>query len=573
MSDEQRRPKKKIGELLVQENMISASCLHSALEQHNRTGERLGTILVKSGDISEEQLVQALSKHYEVPAINLNEFEIDPDVMRHVSQKLAEKYTLLPINRAANNLVVAMADPSNIQAIDEIEFQTSYRVEPVVATEQSIRAAIAKYYKSTENTFEKALTSFDDDDIEAVAESEEILDEAELKSSSQEAPVVKLVNVILTEAINKGASDIHIEPYEKSFRVRYRIDGRLYEIVNPPLKHKDAIVSRIKIMSNLDIAERRIPQDGRFKLKYAKGQEMDFRVSVFPTIYGEKVVLRLLDKSNLQLDMTVLGFEEVQLADFQRAISRPYGMVLVTGPTGSGKTTTLYSALSALNQVNSNISTIEDPVEFNLPGINQGQLNDDVGLSFSAALRSFLRQDPDIIMVGEIRDFETAEIAVKAALTGHLVLSTLHTNDAPSTVNRLLNMGIEPFLVSNAVDTVVAQRLVRKLCTACKQPTTVSEQTLIEAQISPEEIADFTLMESKGCDECGETGFKGRIALYEVFVVGPEIQDFIINGATTAEIKQEARRLGMLTMRESGIIRIQEGITTISEVVRSTIAD
>ena len=565
--------KKKLGELLVQENLITPVRLREALEQHTRSGERLGTILVKAGDISDEQLAEMLSKHYGVVSINLTELDLDPEIVKLVKVEVAEKYLLIPINRAGSRLVVAMADPSNIQAVDAVAFQNGYKVEVVVATEKSIKAAIEKYYRSTQDNFEQALTSFGDDSIESIAERDEEIDPETLKTSSEEAPVVKLVNVILTEAIKQKASDIHLEPYEKSFRVRYRIDGRLYEIAKPSLKFKDAIVSRIKIMASLDIADRRTPQDGRIKLKFSNGQEMDFRVSVFPTLFGEKVVLRLLDKSNLQLDMTVLGFEDQQLADFRRAISRPYGMVVVTGPTGSGKTTTLYSALNALNQPDNNISTIEDPVEYNLSGINQGQVNEDVGLSFASALRSFLRQDPDIIMVGEIRDFETAEIAVKAALTGHLVLSTLHTNDAPSTVSRLLNMGIEPFLVASSVDTVIAQRLVRKLCLNCRQEITCSDQELLEVQIPIEDKNSFTLMTNTGCQQCNNTGFKGRVAVYEVMPIGSELQAFIYNGATTLEIKREAIRQGMMTMRQSGILRIKEGMTTIGEVIKSTTAD
>ncbi|MFC1598695.1 type IV-A pilus assembly ATPase PilB [Patescibacteria group bacterium] len=573
MNDQGGRKKQKIGELLVQENLITPVRLQGALAEHTRTGKRLGTILVESGDISQQQLAEALSKHYEVPSIDLSEIDIDPEVIKFVSQKVAEKYLIIPVNRVASDLIVAMADPSNMHAVDAVEFQTGYSVEVVVATEQSIKEAIEKYYRSTKNNLDDAMAIFGDDEIETISESEEALDTEELKNSSEQAPVVKLVNVILTEAIRKGASDIHLEPYEKSFRVRYRIDGRLYEMGRPAIKLKDAMTSRIKIMANLDIADRRVPQDGRFKLKFSKGEEMDFRVSVFPTIYGEKVVLRLLDKSNLQLDMTRLGFEEEQLVHFKKAISRPYGMVLVTGPTGSGKTTTLYSALSELNQEYSNISTIEDPVEFNLPGINQGQVNEDVGLTFAAALRSFLRQDPDIIMVGEIRDFETAEIAVKAALTGHLVLSTLHTNDASSTISRLLNMGIESFLVSSAVDTVLAQRLVRKVCTNCQEQITVSEQALEDLQILPADAAGFTMMEGKGCVKCNNTGYKGRIALYEVMVIDEHVQDLILNGATTIDIKKAAIRLGMLTMRQSGILRIKDGTTTIGEVIKSTAAD
>ena len=560
----------KLGELLVKENMITPVQLAQALGEQKKTGGRIGDVLIKLGHITDEQLAEFLGRQYDVPCINLKDFDITADVIGLVPKELALKYVCLPINRAGATLVVAIADPMNIQAMDDLKFASNYGIEFVVASEQSIKEAIDKYYDSA-STLEKAMQDIDMD-IEMAEEEEEISVE-ELARASEDAPVVRLVNLILTDAIKKNASDIHIEPYEKIFRVRYRIDGLLYEVMKPAMKLRNAITSRIKIMANLDIAERRIPQDGRIKMKIGKGQEMDYRVSVFPTLFGEKVVLRLLDKSNLQLDMTKLGFEEKQLADFKTAIHRPFGMVLVTGPTGSGKTTTLYSALSELNQTTENISTAEDPVEFNLPGINQGQINEAVSLTFAVALRSFLRQDPDIIMVGEIRDFETAEIAVKAALTGHMVLSTLHTNDAPSTINRLLNMGIEPFLVSSSVNLIVAQRLARKVCNECAGPIELPRQALIDVQVAPDQVDQFKPRKGKGCHNCHETGYKGRVALYEVMVVGPEIYEFILNGASAAEIKREAIRLGMKTMRQSGLSKLKEGITTIEEVIRATAAD
>jgi len=467
---------------------------------------------------------------------------------------------------------VAMADPSNIFAVDDLKFLTSYNIETVVASEVAIRDAIERYYGQPMPSYEEVLGDFDEADItvEMGHEDENVLD---LEKAADEAPVVRLVNLILLDAIKKGASDIHVEPYEKDFRVRYRVDGVLYEVMRPPMKLKNAIISRLKIMSSLDIAERRLPQDGRIKLKLGKGKEMDFRVSVCPTLFGEKVVLRLLDKSNLQLDMTKLGFEEQQLEWFNEAISRPYGMCLVTGPTGSGKTTTLYSALGKLNQTTDNISTAEDPVEFNFFGINQVQMHEEIGLNFAAALRSFLRQDPDVIMVGEIRDFETAEIAVKAALTGHLVLSTLHTNDAPSTISRLLNMGIEPFLVTSSVNIIVAQRLARRLCAECKRPAEVTDQALLDIGVPAEDIGTFTVYEPVGCATCNDRGYKGRVAVYEVMPFWDGLKELVINGASTAELKQEAIRLGMLTLRMAAINKMKLGITSIEEVVGNTAPD
>jgi type IV pilus assembly protein PilB len=470
-----------------------------------------------------------------------------------------------------STLIVAVEDPSNMFAVDDIKFLTGYNVEVVVAAPSAIKGAIDKYYDSSATLLD-VMSNFDLEDLEVVSSSEEI-NVADLEKAVDDAPVVKLVNLVLSDAIKKGASDIHIEPYEKAFRVRFRIDGILYEEMKPPMKLKNAITSRLKIMANLDIAERRLPQDGRIKLKISKDKDMDFRVSVLPTLFGEKIVLRLLDKSNLQLDMTKLGFEEKPLKDFKDAIHRPYGMVLVTGPTGSGKTTTLYSALSELNTLETNISTAEDPVEFNLPGINQVQMHEEIGLNFAASLRSFLRQDPDIIMVGEIRDFETAEIAIKAALTGHLVLSTLHTNDAPSTVNRLLNMGVEPFLVASSTNLILAQRLARRICPNCKEKVDVPAQALLDIGLPEEAVGTFACYRGTGCANCSDTGYRGRVALYEVMPITDELKELVLNGASAMELKDLAVQQGMKTLRMSGISKIQEGMTTVEEVVRTTIKD
>jgi type IV pilus assembly protein PilB len=562
----------RLGELLVKENVISASQLMKAQEASRSNGGRLSFNLTKLGYIKESDLTNFLSKQFGVPSIDLSSFEVSGDIIQLIPRDVAEKHVILPVNKVGSNLIVAMSDPSNIFAIDDIKFLTGYNIEVVVASEQAIKEAIEKYYESDSMKFSEVMAGFEDDDVEVVAQDQDV-DLKNLEASSEEAPVVKLVNLILMEAIKKNASDIHVEPYEKEFRVRYRIDGVLQEQMKPPLKLKNPIVSRIKIMSSLDIAERRLPQDGRIKMKYGKGKEMDYRVSVLPTLFGEKVVLRLLDKSNLQLDMTKLGFETPQLEGFQRSIHQPFGMVLVTGPTGSGKTTTLYSALSELNKITENISTAEDPVEFNLAGINQVQMHEDIGLNFAAALRSFLRQDPDIIMVGEIRDFETAEIAIKAALTGHLVLSTLHTNDAPSTVSRLLNMGVEPFLVASALNSIVAQRLARRVCKECTQEVKVPVQSLLDIGVPSDVASTMKVHQGKGCATCSGTGYKGRVALYEVMVMKDELKEFILNGASTAELKREAMRLGMQTLRMSAINKIKEGVTTIEETCRVTASD
>ena len=562
----------RIGELLVKENLLTAEQLKEARSEARAQGARLGAQITQLGYLDESELTDFVAKQYGVPSINLEEFEIDRAVIELIPEEVATKHNVIPVNRAGSTLILATADPSNIFALDDIKFLTGYNIQPVVAAEDAIRRTIDTYYDQT-SSLEDVMGDFDDSDIDIIQDVDDV-DADELAKASEDAPVVKLVNLILTDAVKKTASDIHIEPYEKSFRVRYRIDGVLYEVMKPPLKLKNAITSRIKIMSELDIAERRLPQDGRIKLKMGRGKEMDFRVSVLPTLFGEKIVMRLLDKSNLQLDMTKLGFEEEQLSYFKNSIHQPFGMVLVTGPTGSGKTTTLYSALSELNKVSENLSTAEDPVEFNLAGINQVQMHDDIGLNFAAALRSFLRQDPDIIMVGEIRDFETAEIAVKAALTGHMVLSTLHTNDAPSTVNRLLNMGIEPFLVSSSVNCIVAQRLARRVCEECKEPDPeVSAEALVEAGMG-ESMANATApVKGRGCRNCSDTGFRGRVAIYEVMELREELKEFVLNGASALELKREAIRLGMKTLRQCALSKLAEGVTTLGEVFRVSTAD
>jgi len=563
----------RLGELLVRENLISLQQLQRAQDEQKKAGGRIGYHLTKLGFIEESELTNFLSKQYGVPSINLKEFDIDGEVVKLVPKEVAEKHQCIPVNRAGASLILAMSDPSNIYAIDDIKFLTGYNVEVVVASEQAIKESLEKYYTEKGPSYEEVMEGFDEGDISVEHDQGGVTDLSDLEKSASDAPVVKLVNLILLDAIKKGASDIHVEPYETDFRVRYRVDGVLYEVMKPPIKLKLAIISRLKIMAELDIAERRLPQDGRIKLKLGKGREMDFRVSVCPTLFGEKVVLRLLDKSNLQLDMTKLGFDPDPLKAFKEAIDRPYGMVLVTGPTGSGKTTTLYSALSELNKTTDNISTAEDPVEFNFAGINQVQMHEDIGLNFAAALRSFLRQDPDIIMVGEIRDFETAEIGIKAALTGHLVLSTLHTNDAPGTVSRLLNMGIEPFLVTSAVNLILAQRLARKLCQECKKPVDVPQQALLDIGVQPDEAGSFQVFEPGGCRTCNDRGYKGRVALYEVMPLWDSVKELVINGASTAELKAEAIRLGMQTLRMAGIAKLKSGMTSIEEVVGNTAPD
>jgi len=564
----------RLGELLVGNNLISKEQLKQALAEQKAAGGqlRLGSILVRDSLISEADLTSFLSKQYGVPTINLADYEVDAAVIKIIPADVAHKYQIVPVNRAGSTLIIAMSDPSNIFAIDDIKFMTGYNVEVVVVAESSIKTAIDKLYDQTASLADVMNDLDSMEDFEVMGEEDEV-DLGSLERATEDAPVVKLVNLILTDAIKKKASDIHVEPYERSFRVRYRIDGILYEVMKPPMKLKNAITSRIKIMSELDIAERRLPQDGRIKIKLGGGKDMDFRVSVLPTLFGEKIVMRLLDKSNLQLDMTKLGYEPEALASFQKEIHKPFGMVLVTGPTGSGKTVSLYSALSELNKVTENISTAEDPVEFNFAGINQVQMHEDIGLNFAAALRAFLRQDPDIIMIGEIRDFETAEIGVKAALTGHMVLSTLHTNDAPSTINRLLNMGIEPFLVASAVNLITAQRLARRICSECKVVDEIPVQAMIDAGLSAADAEKTTCYRGSGCPKCSNTGYKGRVGFYQVMPMLEPIRELILNGANTAEIKRESMRLGIKTMRQSGLTKLMEGVTSFEEVLRVTVSD
>ena len=563
----------RLGELLVGNNLITKDQLKQALAEQKAAGGqlRLGSILIRDSLITEGDLTSFLSKQYGVPTINLADYDVDAQVIKIIPPEIAHKYQIVPVNRAGSTLIIAMSDPSNIFAIDDIKFMTGYNVEVVVVAESSIKAAIDKLYDQSASLAD-VMNDLEMDDLEVVGEENDV-DLSSLERATEDAPVVKLVNLILTDAIKKKASDIHVEPYERSFRVRYRIDGILYEVMKPPLKLKNAITSRIKIMSELDIAERRLPQDGRIKIKLGGGKDMDFRVSVLPTLFGEKIVMRLLDKSNLQLDMTKLGYEPEALASFQREIHKPFGMVLVTGPTGSGKTVSLYSALSELNKVTENISTAEDPVEFNFAGINQVQMHEDIGLNFAAALRAFLRQDPDIIMIGEIRDFETAEIGVKAALTGHMVLSTLHTNDAPSTINRLLNMGIEPFLVASAVNLITAQRLARRVCQECRTVEEIPVQALIDAGVPAADAPEVVCYRGVGCPKCNGTGYKGRVGFYQVMPMLEPIRELILNGANTAEIKRETMRLGIKTMRQSGLTKLAEGVTSFEEVLRVTVSD
>ncbi len=592
----------KLGEILVRENLISPQHLRQALDYQREHGGRLGYNLVKLGLVSDDTITAILSRQYGIPSVNLELFDIDDSVLRLIPQEVAQKYSVLPLSRVGATLTLAMVDPTNVFAMDDIKFMTGLNVEPVVVAEASVQASIAKYYSNSReielahvapdfavegangNGFSDAdLVSLDnlefdqesvDGEVDVLEDNEEI-DLSSLARMSEDAPVVRLVNVLLVDALRRGASDIHVEPYEKELRIRFRIDGVLYDVMHPPLKMRDALISRIKIMSKLDISEKRLPQDGRIKVRVkvdSRSRELDFRVSTLPTLFGEKVVLRLLDKEKLMLDMTNLGFEPESLVKFQRNISKPYGMVLVTGPTGSGKTNTLYSALQSLNTVDTNIMTAEDPVEFNLPGVNQVQMKEQIGLNFAAALRSFLRQDPNIVLVGEIRDFETAEIAIKAALTGHLVLSTLHTNDAPSTISRLMNMGIEPFLVATSVNLIQAQRLIRRICKDCKKEHPTPVEALVEIGFLPEEAKKVKTYKGKGCPSCNDTGYKGRIGLYEVMEITDEVRELILIGASALELRKKSIEDGMITLRESGLQKIRNGVTTIEEVLRETVA-
>lgn len=581
----QQKAGAKMGDILIKEDVINLDQLKSAIQEQKHSGRKLGETLLNLGYIDENQLVAYLSKQYAVPAINLEQFDVSEEALDLVPRDSALKHKLVPIDRSGSTLVVAMADPSNIFAIDDLKFATGQNIEVVVASERSIKTAIEKHYGSQEEWQKKVEAEKSQEEVGKLfgdledfvldIATVEDLDLGDLKEASEEAPVIRLVNHILLESIRRGASDIHIEPYETDYRIRLRIDGVLYDILKPPPQLKNPVSSRIKVMANLDIAERRLPQDGRIKIKAGKGRTMEYRVSCLPTITGEKVVMRLLDQDSLKLDLTQLGFNEDELKLFRESIYQPFGMVLITGPTGSGKTTTLYSGLMELNREDVNISTAEDPVEYSLSGVNQVQMHEAIGLNFSSALRSFLRQDPDIILVGEIRDYETAEISIKAALTGHLVLSTLHTNDAPSTITRLLNMGVEPFLLTASLNAILAQRLVRKVCPDCQEVVDVSPQVLIDLGVSPKAVSDYVIYRGSGenCKTCMGTGYKGRIAIYEVLRITEEIKEFILSGASALELKREAIRQGMHTLRQSALLKLKQGITTIEEVVRNTSQD
>jgi type IV pilus assembly protein PilB len=568
----------RLGDLLVKEKIITPDQLDRALRAQREQGpnSRLGSTLVHLGFVSDEEVTNFLSRQYGVPAINLQYFEIDASVVKLIPEETAKRYQILPLSRVGASLTIAMVDPTNVFAMDDIKFMTGFNIEPVVASESAIVDAIDKAYgnsQQNENVDELLASMGEEADVELQADQEEI-DLSELEKSADEAPIVKLVNIVMTDAVKRGASDIHIEPYEKEYRVRFRIDGVLQHIMSPPMKLKDAITSRIKIMAKMDISEKRLPQDGRIMLKMQIGgrkKQLDFRVNCLPTLWGEKVVMRLLDKENLRLDMTKLGFEPESLEKYQRAVLKPYGMVLVTGPTGSGKTNTLYSSVSLLNKPDTNIITAEDPVEFQLHGVNQVQMKESIGLNFAASLRAFLRQDPNVILVGEIRDFETAEIAIKAALTGHLVLSTLHTNGAPETISRLMNMGIEPFLVATAVHLICAQRLVRRICVECREEVPMPPQAKLEAGFTPEEAKTAKIFKGRGCTNCNGTGYKGRAGLYEVMEVDDEIRELILIGASAVELKKKAIERGMITLRRSGLIKVKDGVTTLEEVARETL--
>src|SRR5512139_1391373 len=601
----------KLGELLLKENLVSPQQLQEALNHQKLNGGKLGKAFVNLGFVKDEEITSLLSRQYGVPSINLDHFEVDPAIIKIIPAETARKYQVLPLSRSGATLTIAMADPTNVFAMDDIKFMTGYNVEPVVASETALEDAIDKYYGSTRSlelrkdtapaggyqspggatSFKEVmdgptlsvddmaaiggLSEIDldsmgdaDADVETVKSDDEEIDLGNLAKSADAAPVIKLTNVLLVDSLKRGASDIHIEPYEKEFRVRFRIDGILYNVMALPMKLKDPLTSRMKIMAKLDISEKRLPQDGRIKIRLKiedRSRDMDFRVSSVPTIWGEKIVLRLLDKTKLMLDMTKLGFEVDSLDRFKRAIAKPFGIVLVTGPTGSGKTNTLYSAVAALNKPDTNIMTAEDPVEFNLPGINQVQIKEGIGLTFAATLRSFLRQDPNTILVGEIRDYETAEIAVKASLTGHLVLSTLHTNDAPSTISRMVNMGIEPFLVGTAVNLVQAQRLVRRLCAGCSEDVTgqYPEDTLVQAGFEAGALDGLRLRRGRGCGACSGTGYKGRIGLYEVMEMTDALRERVLTGATAIDIRRQAVAEGMVTLRASGLEKVRQGLTSL----------
>ena len=570
-----------LGELLLKEKLLNSEQLKSAEEYKKQNDVAMGSAIISLGLVSEEEMAQALSRQLGYPYINLDQFEVYPDVINLIPIEIAQKYLIMPIHRIRSFLTLAMVDPTDLDVIEDIRFRTGLSIQPVIASESGIMNSIEKYYGSSDSLRVKQIVDeieqAEETSVNIIEEEEEDYDIEELTKSTEEAPIITLVNSVFIDSIKKGASDIHFEPYEKAFRVRYRLDGTLYEMMNLAMKFKNPVISRIKILSNMDIAEKRLPQDGRIKvrvkLENGNKKDVDMRVSSVPTLFGEKIVVRILDRGMLRLDLTELGFEKQSLESFQKAISSPWGIILVTGPTGSGKTNTLYSAISNLNSVDTNIMTAEDPVEFYLEGINQVNIREKIGLQFSTILRNFLRQDPDIMLVGEMRDFDTVDIAIKAALTGHLVFSTIHTNDAASTITRLVNMNVEPFLIADSVRLIVAQRLVRKLCKSCRQEHKLTPYALEDIGFSPEDAKKVKVYKPKGCSSCHNTGYKGRTALFEVLEVSEEIKDLILSKAQSKEIKKKAIEQGMLTLRQSGLYKIKKGITSIEEVLRVTVND
>jgi len=564
-------PADRIGDQLVHEQLITREQLQQALDDARANGTRIGYSLVKLGFLGESDLVRALARQHRVPAVDLERVRLDPRILKLIPAEFAAKHQVLPLRRVGRTLTVAMSNPTDLGVVDDLKFLTRLDIEAVIAGDFTLKRIVEREYESSDEKINELLKQFDQDEVELVEDKEEEASVASLQAAVEEAPVVKLINGLLTDAVHRGASDIHFECYEKDIRVRYRIDGVLQEIMRPPIKMRAALISRFKILSDLNIAERRVPQDGRLKLRFGK-RVIDFRVSTLPTLFGEKIVLRILDQGNLTLDLEKFGMEPKAQEDFLKAILNPYGMVLVTGPTGSGKTTTLYSAMSKINTTEVNIMTAEDPVEYNLHGINQVQVRTDVGMTFAAALKAFLRQDPNIIMVGEIRDLETGSIAIKAALTGHLVLSTLHTNDAPSTITRMVDMGIEPFNVASAVNLITAQRLVRRICSNCKEAATYPAEYLKAGGISEDDIRNTTFYRGKGCDQCGGSGYRGRQGLYEVMAMSPTLRRMILQGASTADLTAQAISEGMLTLRADGMLKVRKGITTLEEVIKETAA-
>ena len=570
-----------LGELLIREKIINQDQLKTAADYEKKNKVSIGSALVTLGHISEEEMAQALSRQLGYPYIDLSQFEVYPDVINLIPVDIAKKHMIMPIHRIRSFLTMAMVDPTNLDVIENVRFRTSLSIQPVIASESGINDAINKYYGSSDSVrVKEILDEFEHGDSGVVDVLEDEGDEynmEELVHSTEEAPVITLVNTIFMDAIRKGASDVHFEPYERSFRVRYRIDGVLHEMMDLAMKFKNPVLSRVKILSAMDIAEKRLPQDGRIKMRVKWGEnnrkEVDMRVSAIPTMFGEKIVSRILDREMLQLDLTKLGFERESLDVFEKAIARPWGIILVTGPTGSGKTNTLYSAISTINAHEKNIMTAEDPVEFYMPGINQVNIKEEIGLNFAASLRSFLRQDPDIMLVGEMRDYETVDIAIKAALTGHLVFSTVHTNDAAGTIVRLVNMDVEPFLISDSLALIVAQRLVRRLCKKCRQEQELAPEALIDIGFSPEEAKKVSVFKTKGCSACNDTGFKGRTGLFEVMEINDAIRDIILKKGQPREIKAVAVENGMVTLRQSGLIKIKEGVTSVEEVLRETVKD